>query len=169
MKIRATTTRDVEQICAIYAREVEIGSASFELKPPDQDEMRGRIQDVQDHGYGHFVAIEGDVVLGYAYTSSYRSRPGYRFSVEDSIYVLPQARQKGIASALLKTLIDDCEPKPFYQMVAVIGDSVNHASINLHRKMGFKDAGALRNIGFKHGRWIDTLFLQLQLKVGLPK
>jgi L-amino acid N-acyltransferase YncA len=161
--IRPTTGLDLEQIQAIYAREVETGTASFELVAPDLAEITRRYNSVLDSNYDHFVAAEADKILGYAYTSSYRARPGYRFSVENSVYVRADARGKGIASELLQSLINTARQKNFHQMIAVIGDSENHPSIRLHEKHGFAHVGTIRDVGFKFDRWLDSVIMQRRL------
>ena len=117
-------------------------------------------------GFPYLVAAPGDDVLGYAYCSSYRPRSGYRFSVEDSIYMDPGAGRRGVGTQLLSALIDDCARQGYRQMVAVIGDSDNQASIALHRKLGFQMTGVLRAVGFKFGRWVDSVLMQRALGPG---
>ncbi|MFT5112244.1 MAG: L-amino acid N-acyltransferase YncA [Parasphingorhabdus sp.] len=162
--IRQTQLEDIQQIAAIYAHEVRTGTASFEIEPPTPAQMTERVKDIWQNNYGHYVAVRHSTVLGYAYTSGYRSRPAYRFSVENSVYVASDSRGKGIASKLLQALFDDCKDKPFHQMIAIIGDSANHASINLHRSMGFKDTGVLKDVGYKFDRWIDSVIMQKKLR-----
>lgn len=162
--IRPTRDSDIRQIHAIYALEVRTGTASFELVPPGTEEMEYRYRNVLREGYAHVVACRGDEVLGYAYTSNYRPRAGYRFTVEDSIYVRPDFRKNGVATALLETLIADCREKAFRQMIAVIGDSANRSSIRLHEKLGFRTVGVFENVGYKFERWLDTVLMQLTLQ-----
>jgi phosphinothricin acetyltransferase len=162
-RVRDARIADIPAITEIYALEVARGKASFELVPPDEAEMTRRLERIRDAGYSYLVACRGDDVLGYAYTSEYRSRPGYRFTVEDSVYVGVDARGCGIGTTLLTALIDDCRGKPFRQMIAVIGDSANQSSIRLHERTGFKHAGVLRDVGYKFGQWIDTVLMQRAL------
>ena len=161
--IRHTADADLEQVTDIYAVEVATGRASFETEPPTVDEMRSRYDTLRQAGYSHLVACRHDVVLGYAYTSSYRPRVAYRYTVENSVYVRRDARGAGIATDLLKALIADCRDKPFRQMVAVIGDSANTASIALHHKLGFSEVGVLKKVGYKFETWIDTVIMQRPL------
>lgn len=164
--IRPATTADVPAIHAIYRHSVLTDTASWELTPPDEVEMAQRMQAVLDGGYPYFVAeLEGRVV-GYAYANSYRPRPGYRFTVEDSIYIADGTRGRGVGRQLLNQVIRTCEESGFRQMVAVIGDSRNLASINLHRTLGFAQVGLLPNLGYKFGRWLDILIMQRPLGLG---
>lgn len=162
--IRPTEYKDIPSIQSIYAHEVENGTSSFELIAPSIKEMESRYARALKGGYSHLVACTKNEIIGYAYTGSYRPRPAYRFSIEDSIYVKPDYRSLGIASDLLKALIEDCEDKPFRQMIAIIGDSANIASINLHRKHGFREVGVLKDIGYKFDQWVDTVIMQKSLK-----
>jgi len=164
--IRAVTFADVTAINAIYSENVLHGTASWELTPPDEGEMRRRMQSILAQGYPYFVAEIEEKVVGYTYGSSYRPRLGYRFTVENSIYVDPAYQRCGIARQLMTTLIDACTAQGFRQMIAVIGDSENLASIQLHRSLGFVQVGLLPTIGFKHNRWLDSVLLQRALGEG---
>ncbi len=165
--IRDCLADDIPAIAAIYGHWVTHGLASFELDPPDPAEMARRRQAVLEGGYPYLVAEgEGGRVLGYAYASAYRTRPAYRFAVEDSIYVAPDAGRAGIGSALLGALIAACTGRGFRLMVAVIGDSGNAASIGLHARAGFAHAGLLPAIGWKHGRWVDSVLMTRPLGQG---
>lgn len=164
--IRPGTEADVASVQAIYAHHVLNGLASFEIEPPDVDEMRRRRQAVVERGFPYLVAELGGEIVGYAYASPYRARPGYRFSCENSIYVRDGRAGRGIGKALLAPLIAGCEAIGMRQMIAVIGDSANHASINLHKSLGFEMAGNLRSVGFKFGRWIDSVLMQRPLGPG---
>ena len=164
--IRPSLDADVPAITAIYARHVETGTASFETVAPDEVEMRRRRSVLIEKRYPWFVAELEDEVCGYAYAGPYRTRPAYRHSVEDSVYVRSSAQRRGIGGALLRTLIRTCTHLGFRQMVAIIGDSAQAASIGLHRAAGFEMVGTLRNIGYKHDRWLDTVFMQLALGEG---
>jgi len=164
--IRPATFADIPVITRIYAHAVQTGTASFELSPPDDAEMTARMKAVLDEKFPYFVAESDGAVAGYAYASFYRTRPAYRFTVEDSVYVAPDMQRRGIGTALLEKLIEACTALGFRQMIAVIGDSDQAASIGMHRACGFQDAGNLRNIGWKFGRWLDTPMMQLALGPG---
>jgi phosphinothricin acetyltransferase len=164
--IRPATAADIPAITRIYAHAVKHGTASFELKPPDEAEMLRRQNALLDAGYPYLVAEVGGTVAGYAYAGAYRTRPAYRFSVEDSVYVDPDAHRRGLGRALLNALIADAETRGFRQMIAVIGDSKQAPSIALHRELGFRLIGAIENVGFKHGRWLDTVLMQRALGPG---
>jgi phosphinothricin acetyltransferase len=164
--IRPGTEADVASVQAIYAHHVLTGLASFEIEPPDVDEMRRRRHALVERGFPYLVAeIDGEIV-GYAYAGPYRTRPGYRFTCENSIYIRDGWQGHGIGKALLAPLIAECEAMGMRQMVAIIGDSANHASINLHKSLGFEMAGNLRSVGFKFGSWIDTVLMQRALGPG---
>ncbi len=164
--VRPATEDDMEVIQEIYALEVTQGSVSFELEPPGLNEMRRRFQAAREAGYPYLLASLGTRIAGYAYAGPYRSRPAYRYTLENSVYVAPWARRRGVASRLLEALILECEALPFRQMVAIIGDSANEASIELHRKAGFRLVGTLEDVGFKFGRWLDTVIMQRHLGPG---
>jgi len=164
--IRPGTEADVACVQAIYAYHVLHGLASFEVEPPDVDEMRRRRQTVVERGFPYLIAELGGEIVGYAYAGPYRARPGYRFSCENSIYIRQGLEGLGIGKALLTPLIGECEAMGMRQMIAVIGDSANYASINLHRSLGFEMAGNLRSVGFKFGRWIDSVLMQRALGRG---
>ena len=160
MQLRAATADDLPAIQAIYAHHVLHGLASFEVEPPSLAEMRSRFEVITGGGYPYLVAVEGENALGYAYASAYRTRPGYRYTVEDSVYVSPGVVGRGIGRQLLARLVDECARRGYRQMLAVIGDSSNAASIGLHRACGFTHSGTLRSVGFKFGRWIDSVLMQ---------
>ena len=166
MDIRDAVTTDLNQIRAIYAHHVKTGLASFELDPPDEAEIGVRFAAITKAGYPYLAAVDGGQLLGYAYANYYRMRPAYRFSVEDSIYVAPGAAGRGIGKALLTRLVDECAARGYRQMLAVIGDSANAGSIGVHRACGFEHAGTLRSIGFKFGRWVDSVLMQRALGDG---
>ena len=166
MLIRPATFADIPAITRIYTHAVEHGTASFELEPPDEAEMTRRMQAVLDGKFPYLVAEVDGAFAGYAYASSYRTRPGYRFTVENSVYVAPDMHRRGIGKVLLQALIDACTVLGFRQMIAVIGDSNQAASIGIHKACGFEHAGNLRNIGWKFGRWLDTPIMQLALGSG---
>lgn len=166
MLLRPALTADIPAITAIYGHWVAHGLASFEYDPPDAAEMGHRHAAITEAGYPYLLAEADGRVLGYAYASAYRTRPAYRFAVEDSIYVAPDAQRGGIAHALLGALIEACTAQGFRLMVAVIGDSANAPSIGLHAALGFNRAGLLPGIGWKHGRWVDSVLMTRPLGEG---
>ncbi len=164
--IRPVAAGDNPTITRIYADAVVNGTASFELDPPDEAEMMRRQRALADGGYPFLVCERAGDVVGYAYAGAYRPRPAYRFSVENSIYVARHAHRQGIGRVLLERLIGDAEACGFRQMVAVIGDSAQAPSIELHHALGFRLVGTLQAVGFKHGRWLDTVLMQRPLGLG---
>lgn len=170
-RIRPATPADVARVCEIYRHHVLTGTATFELVPPGPEEMATRFAAVREKGFPWLV-IEADFdgtgprVAGYAYATSFRPRPAYAWTVEDSIYLDPAATGRGLGRALLVRLIAECEAIGLRQMVAVIGDSANTPSIRLHRALGFVDAGLQRAVGLKFGRWLDTVTMQRALGEG---
>jgi L-amino acid N-acyltransferase YncA len=164
--IRPAVPADIGAITRIYADAVLHGTASFEIEPPDQAEMLRRQSTLLDNGYPYFAAEIGGVVGGYAYAGPYRARPAYKWSVEDSVYVAPDMHRKGVGGLLLRALIAATEQRRFRQMIAVIGDSAQIASIAVHERAGFSHVGTLRSVGFKHGRWLDTVLMQRALGDG---
>lgn len=166
LHIRAAGPEDIRSITRIYAHAVGFGTASFEVDPPDEAEMARRQRLLLDGGFPYLVAERGGAVLGYAYAGPYRPRPAYRFSVEDSIYVAPEAQRLGAGRALLGALIAAAAAREFRQMIAVIGDSAQTASIALHRAHGFRLIGTIEAVGFKHGRWLDSVLMQRALGAG---
>jgi phosphinothricin acetyltransferase len=166
MPIRPAHPRDLGVITTIYDHAVRHGTASFELQPPDDSEMARRFEMLRAGGYPYLVAEVDGAIAGYAYAGPYRARPAYRWSVEDSIYVAPQSQGRGVGRALLERLIVEAEAGGFRQMIAVIGDSANSASIELHRRAGFRLVGTFENVGFKFGRWLDSVLMQRPLGSG---
>lgn len=166
VSIRDVTEADIPAIQRIYAHHVEHGIATFELTPPSQQEMLSRYHRIQAEGMPYLAAYEDVRLLGYCYASTYRPRPAYRFTVEDSIYLSPDHQGLGIGRQLLQALISRCEAGPWRQMVAVISGEGSEASVGLHEKLGFVHSGHLRTVGFKHGRWIDTILMQRVLGPG---
>jgi L-amino acid N-acyltransferase YncA len=165
---RPATPADIPAITAIYAHAVTTGTASYELQPPDEAEMATRYEALVSRSYPYLVAENPDGLVGYAYAGPFRPRRAYRFMVEDSIYVGPQAQGRGVGRLLLSALIEQCTELGFRQMAAVIGDGRrNIASVRLHEALGFRHAGLLEGSGFKHGRWLDTVFMQLSLNGGV--
>jgi L-amino acid N-acyltransferase YncA len=166
MQIRPLEPRDLKTVTAIYDHAVRHGTASFELDPPDEGEMVRRYETLCAGGYPYLVAELEQRVVGYAYAGPYRARPAYRWSVEDSIYVSPQAQRRGVGRALLERLLAEAETAGFRQMIAVIGDSANTGSIELHLAAGFRLVGTFQNVGFKFGRWLDSVLMQRPLGRG---
>ena len=164
--IRPCQTADLPAVTAIYAHHVTHGSGSFELEPPSLQDMTQRHANVSELGLPWLVASRGDEVLGFAYAGQFRPRPGFRYLVEDSVYIHPSHTGKGLGVALLAELIRLCEQAGKRQMLAVIGDSANAGSIALHARLGFRHAGMLQASGWKHGRWLDTVLMQRSLGLG---
>ncbi|MVA24167.1 N-acetyltransferase family protein [Agrobacterium vitis] len=166
VQIRAATQADIPNITEIYRHSVLTGTASYEIAPPDETEMARRMETVTSQSYPYIVAEDvGGGLLGYAYASAFRTRPAYRFLVEDSIYLAEAAQGKGIGKALLADLVAQCTALGFRQMIAVIGGA-SPASIGVHRSLGFTHAGGINGSGFKHGIWLDTVFMQRPLGEG---
>lgn len=166
MTVRDAEARDVAAIQSIYARHVLHGLASFEEVPPDEAEISKRMQSVRALGLPWIVDEREGEVVGYAYATLYRTRSGYRYTLEDSVYVREGLGGRGIGETLLTALIARCSAGPWRQMIAVIGDSANAGSIGLHRKLGFRHVGKLDAVGFKLGRWVDSVFMQRPLGDG---
>lgn len=164
--LRACVEADLAAVHEIYRVEVLEGTASFELEPPDLATIRQRFETIREAGLPYLVAEIDGRVAGYAYAGVYRPRPAYRFTVEDSVYVAPWARRRGSARALLDAVIADATAAGRCQMIAIIGDSAHVASIGLHRQAGFRMVGTLENVGWKFGRWLDTVIMQRPLGEG---
>ena len=164
--VRPATAADIPAITAIYGHHVLHGLATFEVEPPDTAEMTRRFATIRELGLPYLAAEINGEVAGYAYAAVYRARPAYRYTVEDSVYVLDDCAGQGIGSALMPALIDGCARAGCRQLVAVIGDSDNLASIRLHEKFGFKRVGMLPAVGFKFGRWVDSVLMQRDLADG---
>ena len=158
--VRDAGERDVPRITAIYAHHVLTGLATFEVVPPEDAEMARRRENVLGWALPYFVAEDASGVLGYAYAAPYRTRAGYRYTVEDSIYVDPAAVGRGVGRRLLERLVEACVACGCRQMIAVIGDTANSASIGLHETCGFARVGMLPSTGFKFGRWVDSVLMQ---------
>ncbi len=161
--IRSATTADAAAIASIYGHWVSRGTSSFELVPPSLFEMRHRLDTLLAGGFPWLVAVRGGEIAGYAYAGPYRPRPAYRFTVEDSIYVAPAATGGGIGRRLLAALLDEATARGFRQMLAVMGDPANSGSARLHESLGFRVVGTFERVGYKHGRWLDTLLMQRDL------
>ncbi len=161
--IRPALPRDIPAITRIYAHAVTFGTASFEIDPPDEAEMAKRQAALLSAEYPYLVAEHGGRIAGYAYAGPYRARPAYRWTVEDTVYVAPESQRLGIGRALLARLILAAEAAGFRQMIAVIGDSAQAPSIELHRAAGFRMVGTLEAVGYKHDRWLDSVLMQRTL------
>ncbi|MBN9597865.1 MAG: N-acetyltransferase [Afipia sp.] len=164
--IRPAAVTDLPVITAIYREAVLHGTATFELDPPDLSEMTRRFEALTKGGFPYLVAVMEDVVVGYAYAGPYRPRPAYRFTVENSVYLDPGAQGQRIGTRLMQDLIAACEARGYRQMIAVIGDSANAASIGVHARAGFEMIGTHPGVGFKFGRWLDTVMMQRTLGEG---
>lgn len=164
--VRDLTAADVAAVTAIYAESVANGRGTFELEPPDSAEMARRLWAVTSLGLPCLIAEIDGAVAGYAYAGPFRTRQAYRYMVEDSVYVAPWARGRGVAGALLDVLLARCTRMGLRQMVAVIGDAENLSSVALHRSRGFTDAGGFRAAGWKHDDWRDVIFMQRTLGDG---
>jgi phosphinothricin acetyltransferase len=164
--VRPAAPHDIPAITVIYRQAVREGTASFEFEEPDEAEMTRRYQSLMSSGYPYLVAEHDNGILGYAYAGLYRARPAYRWTVEDSVYVDVNAHRRGVGRALIERLIADSETCGFRQMIAVIGDTANTGSIELHRAAGFRMVGTFENVGFKFGRWLDSVLMQRPLGPG---
>jgi L-amino acid N-acyltransferase YncA len=166
ISIRPAGPNDLAAITRIYADAVRRGTASFEIDPPDQNEMARRFAALCGSGFPYLVAAGAGSVAGYAYAGPYRGRPAYRWTVEDSIYVAAGLQRRGIGRALLDRLIREAETRGFRQMIAVIGDSKQASSIALHAGAGFRMIGTFEAVGFKFDRWLDSVLMQRPLGQG---
>jgi phosphinothricin acetyltransferase len=164
--VRDCTRDDLPEVREIYALEVREGTASFELEPPTLVEMAARFAAIAAAGLPYLVVELDGRIAGYAYAGPYRPRPAYRYTVEDSVYVARFARQQGVGRALLEAVIERATAQGRRQMVAIIGDSAHLASIELHSRAGFRLVGTLENVGWKFGRWLDTVIMQRPLGAG---
>lgn len=166
MHIRVVGEQDLTPIQAIYAHHVATSLATFETEPPDVAELRTRVAAITQAGLPYLVAELDDKLLGYAYATQFRPRAGYRSTVEDSLYVAPDAIRHGVGQALLNQLIERCTTLGLRQMLAVIGDSHNAASIGVHRACGFAYVGVMTSVGRKFDRWVDVVIMQRALGAG---
>jgi L-amino acid N-acyltransferase YncA len=164
--VGASRSEDIAAITAIYAHHVRYGLASFEVVPPDVNEMTRRRSEVLARGLPYLVAETDGKLVGYAYAAPYRERPAYRFVLEDSLYIHPEYTGRGIGRTLLGLLIEACARAGYRQLIAVIGDSGNAASIGLHATCGFVRTGLLPSVGFKFGRWVDSVLMQREMGEG---
>lgn len=163
VKIREVQNSDITTIHQIYSYHVMHGLGTFEEETPSLDEMSGRLGTIIKRNYPYLVAELNEQVVGFAYVNILRDRSGFRFTVEDSIYVANECCGLGVGQQLLRELISRCQQLGFQQMVAVIGDSGNAGSINLHKKCGFQLCGIMNNVGYKFERWVDVVIMELKL------
>jgi L-amino acid N-acyltransferase YncA len=161
--IRDAAPADIPSIRAIYAYYVSNSCASFEEEAPSVAEMERRLATTQERGLPYLVAETDGEILGYTYAGPFRTRSAYRYTIEDSIYVAPAVVGRGVGVALLRALVERCTDLGYRQMIGIIGDSANQASIALHRKAGFRQEGVLRGVGLKFGRWIDVVIMHRPL------
>jgi L-amino acid N-acyltransferase YncA len=166
MIVRSATPDDAEALAAIYSHHVLHGFGSFEEVPPSPAEMQARLEGVLGRGLPYLAAEAEGRLLGFAYAGPFRQRAAYRYTVEDTVYVASDAVGKGVGKALLSAVLQACEALGLRQVVAVIGDSRNAASIGLHRSLGFRHVGVGEGFGFKHGRWVDVVWMQKSLNGG---
>jgi len=163
--IRRAQPDDAESVAAIYAYHVAHGTASFDIAPRTGPEIAAKIADCNARGWPFLVAVQDRRLVGYAYATQFRDRPAYASTCENSIYLDPTAIGQGLGALLLAALIEASERAGFRQMIAVVGGA-EPASIALHRKLGFREAGRMTSVGRKQGRWLDTVYLQLTLGAG---
>lgn len=166
MELRAASERDLPAIHSIYAHHVLHGLASFEEEPPSVEELGRRFRDITGRGLPYLVAESGGALAGYGYCAPYRARSAYRYSLEDSVYVRHDMAGRGVGRRLLEELVRRCEGLGYRQIIAVIGDSGHAASIGVHAACGFLRVGTLRSVGFKFGRWVDSVIMQRPLGPG---
>lgn len=164
--IRPSQTKDLSDICTIYAHHVATGTGTFELTSPTLNEMASRREDVLAKGLPYLVAVDGEQVLGFAYCNWFKPRPAYRFSAEDSIYMAPHASGRGLGRALLTELTIKAQQVGVRKLIAVIGDSNNVASIGVHRSVGFTPVGILKSCGWKFDLWLDVVLMEMALGLG---
>jgi phosphinothricin acetyltransferase len=164
--VRDATEADSSALAAIYGDSCLNGFGTFEEEAPEPSEMARRLAEVRDLGLPYLVAEDGGQVVGLCYAKPFRPRSAYRFTVEDSVYVAPGQNGKGVGRLMLAELIKRCEALGLRQMTAVIGDSLNTGSIGLHAALGFEHSGVFKAVGWKHGRWVDIVFMQLALGGG---
>ena len=164
--IRDALDSDMSAIQLIYSHHVLTGLASFEKVPPSEKEMAERRKVLLSQGYPYRVAEVDGIVRGYAYAGPFRTRSAYLYTVENSIYVSIDSQRQGVGTQLLQDLIDRCIDCGYRQMISVIGDAKNFSSIALHSNFGFKKIGIQPSVGFKFGRWVDSIIMQRELGDG---
>ena len=165
MDIRACTVADMDGVQAIYAHHVRTGFGTFEEIPPAVAEMQQRFTALIANDFPFLVAVIDAQVAGYAYAGPFRPRAAYRHTCESSVYVAADAQRRGVGRALMLRVIDECQRLGKQQMLAVIGDSANTASIGLHTALGFGNVGVFKNVGYKFGRWLDVVLMQRALRL----
>jgi L-amino acid N-acyltransferase YncA len=161
--IRSCAVTDLDAVQAIYAHHVRAGLGTFEELPPSVAKMRQRFDALLQENYPFLVAVLDGRVAGYAYAGPFRPRAAYRYTAESSVYVAPDRQRRGVGHALMLRVIDDCQKLKLHQLIAVIGDSGNHASIGLHLALGFEHVGVFKDVGFKFERWVDVVLMQRTL------
>jgi len=161
--IRACEQRDMLAVTEIYGHYVLHSPGTFEIEPPSLAEMTRRRSHLFDKGFPYLVAERDDTIVGYAHVGPYRLRPAYRYTIENSVYIRPDCVRQGLGRCLTSTLLSECATRDFHQVIAVIGDSANIASIRLHEILGFHRVGTLQSVGFKFQRWLDTVLMQKEL------
>ena len=164
MLVRDATLGDVPAIREIYAHHVLHGTGSFEEEPPSVETMLARFNAVNERGLPWLIAEMNGAVAGYSYARPYHERSAYRFTLENAVYIAPERARQGVGRALLVELLARCAADDYRQMIAIIGDSENHGSIGLHLALGFRHVGALAGVGFKFGRWLDSVIMQKDLR-----
>ncbi len=165
--LRDATPEDMAEVARIYAHYVQTSVYTFEEVPPTAEEMRARLRQVRQNGLPwRVIECRDGAVLGYAYAAPFRVRSAYRYTIENSVYVAPDQAQRGAGMALMRDLIRECTALGYRQMMAVIGDSANEASIRLHTRLGFRTVGHEVAVGLKFGRWLDVVQMQLALGEG---
>jgi len=162
-RIRACEERDMHAVTEIYGHHVLHSPGTFEIEPPSHAEMTRRRSDLFDKGFPYLVAERDGAIVGYAHVGPYRVRPAYRYTIENSVYIRPDCVRHGLGRCLMSTLLCECATKDFHQVIAVIGDGANIASIRLHEILGFRRVGTLQSVGFKFQRWLDTVLMQREL------
>lgn len=167
-RIRPALPADLGAVTVIFAHYVTTSVVTFDEIPPGVSQWRGRLDDLAERRLPFLVADVDGSVAGYALASPWRPKPAYRHAVEDSVYLAPERTGRGLGGLLLRALLADCAKAGVRQVLAVIADTGEHASLGLHRSCGFTDAGRLREVGYKHGRWIDTLLMQKELETWGP-
>ena len=162
-RIRPSVAADIAAITCIYGDAVREGTATFEIEPPDEAEMARRHGALLADGFPYLIVEHASAIAGHAYAGHYHVRPAYHWTLENSIYVAPQFQRLGFGRLLMRRLLAEAETRGYRQMLAIIGDQTNIASIALHASFGFRRIGTLQSVGFKHGRWLDVVLMQRPL------
>lgn len=168
MIIRRCEPADLPAVQALYGHHTTTGFGTFEEEPPPVEEIARRFTAITNDDFPFVVAEIDGGVAGYGYAAPFRARAAYRFTCENSVYVASDMCRRGVGVAIMRKVIDACRSRQMKQMLAVIGDSQNHASIGLHSRLGFEHVGVFRNVGFKFGRWVDVVLMQLDLTESDP-